>query len=103
MSNATQFIAREILAQLGGGRFIAMTGAKNLGSYENALSFKLPSNFATGGINYVKVTLTAMDDYAIEFGKLRGTTYKVIKTLEGVYNDNLRDAFESVTGLRTSL
>ncbi|AXF77019.1 hypothetical protein AV903_14875 [Erwinia tracheiphila] len=40
-------IAVEILNQLGGNKFIAMTGAKNFVWLENGgLIFKLPSNFA---------------------------------------------------------
>ena len=38
-------IATTILQQLGGSRFIAMTGAKNLVAEENALIFRLPENW----------------------------------------------------------
>lgn len=102
-ANDTKQVAETILAQLGGRRFLAMTGAKNLMSDGPALRFNLPSNFATGGINFVKVTLTAADDYTIEFGKIRGMKYKVITTKDGVYCDNLRAVFTAVTGLDCTL
>ncbi|WP_289394839.1 hypothetical protein [Pantoea stewartii] len=55
-------IAVEILNQLGGNKFIAMTGAKNFVWLENGgLIFKLPSNFACNGINLVKIELDPWD------------------------------------------
>jgi len=96
-------IAAEILRQFGGRRFIAMTGAKNLMSHGSGLSFRLPSRFARQGINYVKVTLTPMDEYDIEFGKVWGTKYRAITTHEGVYCDMLRDIFTDATGLDCTL
>ncbi|HFN7312713.1 TPA: hypothetical protein ACHGUK_004268 [Escherichia coli] len=50
MENHAKFVATEILNQLGGNRFIAMTGAKNFTCFdengESGLCFRLPSNFA---------------------------------------------------------
>ncbi len=51
-------VAQTILQQLGGRRFMAMTGARAMAAHKDGLSFKLPSNFARHGINYVKITLT---------------------------------------------
>ena len=98
-------VAETILAQLGGRRFIVMTGAKNLMSHtaDNALSFRIPGTMTKDRINYVKITLTPDDLYTMEFGKIRGTTYRVIETVEGVYCDMLRDIFTDKTGLETSL
>jgi len=96
-------VARIILAQLGGNRFALMTGAKNMAGHSDALSFRLPSRFATGGINYVKVTLNAMDTYDLEFGKVWGSNYRVIDTARGIYADNLRRVFTATTGLDTTL
>ena len=95
--------AKTILNQLGGNKFVVMTGAKNLVDHGNGLSFKLPSNFATAGINYVKVTLDPTDTYSVEFGKLRGLTYKVLETLQDVYADMLQTIFTSKTGLDTHM
>lgn len=96
-------IATTILEQLGGGRFVMMTGAKNLMSDTNALSFRLPSNFATGGINYVRVELAADDTYTLTFGKVWGVKYAVKATVAGVYCDMLRSVFTSNTGLDCTL
>ena len=102
MENAQQ-IAQTIQAQLGGGRFAIMTGAKNF-SYDNkgALSFKIGRNGS--GFNYVKVELNSLDLYDMTFMKV--TLKKgVIKedSVSNIYNDQLRDIFESKTGLYTSL
>jgi len=103
-----ELVAKTILAQLGGNRFAVMTGAKNLmhGADSNGspyLSFKLPSRFATNGINFVRVTLTPADDYKVEFVKVWGMNLKTIAVREGVYADTLRSVFTEATGLDTSL
>lgn len=95
-------IATTILEQLGGNKFLAMTGAKNLLAHESALSFKLPMKTRDGS-NYVKITLTAMDDYQMEFLSVRGLSVKPKTVREGIFAESLRDVFTSVTGLRTSL
>lgn len=98
-------IAQTILEQLGGSRFLAMTGAKNLLDHGKALSFRLPggAGFTRNGINYVKITLNADDLYDLEFGRVRGSGYWVISSLSGVYCDTLRDVFRQATGLDTDL
>jgi hypothetical protein len=96
-------VAQNILQQLGGNRFALMTGAKNFVYGENMLQFKLPSNFARDGINAVRVTLTAMDDYSVEFFKVRGVASKPIAYRENVYCDTLQSTFKAVTGLDTRL
>ena len=89
-------IAVEILRQLGNHTFLAMTGAKNLISHENGLSFRLSGSMTKDRINYVKITLNAMDTYDIEFGK-------VISRIEGIYNDMLKKTIENNTGLYLNL
>lgn len=96
-------IATTIMEQLGGNRFVAMTGAKHFMFDGPSLSFRLPSRFATGGINYVKIALDASDTYTMTFGKVWGINYKVIKTVSDVYNDNLQRVFRITTGLDTKL
>jgi hypothetical protein len=97
-----QSIARTILQQLGGNKFLAMTGARALADLGNGLSFKLPSR-PGNPVNYVKITLTSMDLYDLEFGRIRGNIYKVAKTFNGVYFDQLQKIFTEVTGLYTHL
>ena len=104
-------IPQTILQQLGGNKFIAMTGAKHLAGHPDALSFKLPARFAKDNINWVKITLTPMDVYHVEFGRIlpgnyrKGTmpSLKMIDTVDNVYCDNLQDVFTDRTGLDTHL
>ena len=96
-------VANTILQQLGGSKFLAMTGAKNLGHTTKSLQFRLPANFASGGINYVKITLNGRDLYDVGFGKLRGLKYTIVKIDKNIYADMLRDLFTQRTGLDTSL
>jgi hypothetical protein len=102
-TNESQTIANEILNQLGGSRFVAMTGAKMFAHDAGSLRFRLPSRFATAGINFVKITLTAADDYTVEFGKVWGINYRMIATQTGIYADTLRAAFTQATGLDCTL
>jgi hypothetical protein len=98
-------VAETILKQLGGNRFIAMTGVKNLISSKNSLSFKIPRNLTRA--NRVEITLTPDDLYTVSFffismnssGDIRKDD---IKTFEGVYFDQLPEIFTEVTGILTS-
>jgi len=100
-----QNIAKTILEQLGGGKFVAMTGARAFINTGNGLSFKLPGagGFTTNGINYVKITLDPSDTYTVEFGKTRGTNYKIISSYDDIYFDQLQGIFTSETGLAMHL
>lgn len=101
--NLNEWKAEEVLKQLGGRKFIAMTGAKQFvrDDKNRAIMFKIPK--AKNGINYIRITLTSMDLYDIEFISFRGTNVKTVATEKGVYNDNLQKLFTKHTGLNTSL
>ena len=94
-------IAKTILQQLGGNKFIAMTGAKNLGHTNKGLQMKIGRN--SKGITHVIINLKSSDTYEIEFIKLRGAKRTVVKKVKGVYNDMLQKIFTKYTGMRTSL
>lgn len=106
-------VARVILQQLGGQRFIAMTGAHTLTSHRDALTFRLPQ--AEKGINYVRITLTSSDLYRLEFRRVQLGKFdpkrmerkpdinKLIEEIDGIYYDSLQDVFRRVTGLATRL
>ncbi len=95
-------IAKTILSQLGGNRFVAMTGAKSFG-YDSkgsvvSLQFKIGRNAKqvnTVRINYIK----GKDLYEMNFYK--GT--KLLKKVSNVYADQLRKIFTKHTGMYTSL
>lgn len=103
MSNPT--VAQTILQQLGGRRFITMTGARDFVAGEFFLLFRLPTRFARDGINKVKVILDPSDTYTLEFLKcnFNNHEYKIVAKRENVYDDLLQSIFTEVTGLDTSL
>ena len=90
-----------ILKQIGGNRFIAMTGAKGFTFSDKYMSFKIGRN--SKGINFVRIGHNAMDTYDMEFGFVRVKGIKVKKKVKGVYNDMLGKIFTMYTGMRTSL
>ncbi len=95
-------IADTILAQLGGGRFVAMTGAKSFSFDETgALGMRIGRN--SKSINYLKISLTADDLYTMEFKRIRGTKVTDVNTFEGVYCDMLQELFTEATGLYTHM
>jgi hypothetical protein len=98
-----KMVAQEILRQLGGNRFIAMTGAKNCADVGNGLAFQLPSKFANQGINAVKIVLDPSDTYTVKFMRFWGTNLKTISEHHDVYCDQLVELFETQTGLYTHL
>jgi hypothetical protein len=95
-NNIAQTIAQQI-----GGSALFMIGAKNLIAHDDGLAFRVGRN--SKSVNYVKITLTSADLYDIEFGYIRGTSYKVRSSEEGLYFDMLRSSIERNTGLYTSL
>ena len=95
-------VAKTILEQLGGNKFVAMTGAKNLGGTEDSLSMRIGRNSSNS--NYLKITLNMMDLYDMEFCKLtRMGEKKSVKEYNNVYNDMMTDIFTKHTGMYTSL
>lgn len=98
-----RMITETILQQLGGGRFVVMTGAKNLAEVDRGLGFMLPGNLTRDGINAVKIVLDPSDTYTVKFMKMTRTKLTVIKEVSDVYCDMLQDVFEDATGLYTHL
>tara|TARA_Y100000593_G_scaffold91038_1_gene178841 strand:+ start:1033 stop:1368 length:336 start_codon:yes stop_codon:yes gene_type:complete len=94
-------VAKTILQQLGGNRFIAMTGAKNFGSSSKSLQFKIGRN--SKSISHVIITLKSSDLYDVEFIRMRGTSRKVVKKVKGVYADMLGKIFKKYTGMNVRL
>ena len=95
-------IAKTILQQLGGNKFIAMTGAKNLGHTNKGLQMKIGRN--AKGVTHVIIDLDRGKDlYDIEFVKVRGTKRTTVKKLKGIFADQLGEMFTRYTGLYTKL
>jgi hypothetical protein len=102
-------VAKTILQQLGGNKFIAMTGAKHFVARNDAnsqgISFRIGLNKSQA--NYVKIALNSMDTYDMEFGRviIKGpdVIHKIIKTVDGAYAEDLQRIFTEVTGMATHL
>ena len=108
-------IAVTILNQLGGKRFVAFTGAKEITAIKNGLQFKIGRNASKA--NRVEIKLNGWDLYDVRFskyipGKLvvdhkkgtaewRETKDETVKTFEDCYCDQLEELFTEVTGLYT--
>ena len=101
MSQTTTPTVAEIIRQQIGGLALRMLGANNLIDHGDALSFRIKGSRKA---NYIKITLTPMDDYTVEFKKIgRAPNFKItdVSTHEMIYVDMLHDLIESVTGLYT--
>lgn len=96
-------VAQEIYRQLGGNRFVVMTGAKNFvqSAKDKWLSFRIGRNKSKA--NYVKIQLNSMDTYDMTFGRIHGGDYRDLKTFNGIYGDQLEEIFQDYTGLYTRL
>ena len=92
---------KTILKQLGGNKFIAMTGARDFVAGKNNLSFKIPR--AKKEINYIFIKLTLKDTYIMGFGINSLSEYKTIDIVNNVYFDQLQEVFTENTGLNCSL
>ena len=93
--------AAEILKQIGGNKFIAMTGAKGFTFSNKYMSFKIGRN--SKGINFVRIGHNAKDLYDMEFGFVSTRGIKVKKKVKDVYNDMLGKIFTKYTGMNVRL
>ena len=100
-------IAKTILQQIGGRRFVAMTGSKDFIDMGNGLRMSLARNKTSA--NRLKIILDEdTDTYTMYFYRQTLTKYADIKVkeiakYEGVYFDMLQQIFTDVTGLYTRL
>lgn len=96
-------VAHTILSQLGGNKFIAMTGANSFTAGKNSLSFRIPRSRK---IKAVVITLNGLDLYDIQFkGQKNAPSHEVfdVAVHNDVYFDDLQQIFTKETGLYTSL
>lgn len=111
----------EIIQQLGGNKFLVMTGSKikYYGYDKNGyvyLMIELIKN--KSGAKYLKVQYNSNDLYDLEFSKVKRTANKkylsigikiydeesaIVKTFNDAYAEDLQNIFTSVTGLYTKL
>lgn len=101
MQNKQYIPAQEILNQLGGNKFIAMTGAT---CYHDNNGKTLIAKFKGSRVaNIMSVTLNETDTYDVRICKFKGLEIKEVKTVNGAYCEMLKPIFEQTTLLRTSL
>ena len=90
-------VARTILDQLGGARFVAMTGAKDFVGSADGVTFKVGTN--PKRVSQVRVTLMPADVYAMTFFRIG----KAPQIESDVYCNMLEAVFSERTGLYTKL
>ncbi len=94
-------VAQTILEQLGGGRFVAMTGARDFFGTKDSLTFKIGTN--ARGVNLVRILLEPSDTYRMEFYRVKKSTADLLTAFDDVYWEDLQRFFSETTGLYTSL
>jgi len=95
--------AQTILAQLGGNRFIAMTGAQQLASTGHSIQFKFGSG-ATNRANFCRIELCVNDTYTMTFLSQRGfNPTKQIEQFCDVQCGQLKSLFAQRTGFILNL
>lgn len=97
-------VANTIVAQLGGGRFQAMTGAKMFVGGADFVQFKLP-RCGRDRINSIRIELNSLDLYDVIFHRIgrRGLDVTMVNTWASVSADMLAKCISIETGLDTSL
>ncbi len=91
--------ASTILNQLGGNKFVAMTGAVCYSDGNTLVSKFKGSKVA----NIMYITLNENDLYDVKICKFKGVDIKTVKEVYGAYADMLQTLFEKTTGLIISL
>ena len=104
--NYEQETATNILKQLGGNKFIAITGAKNFvyGKRKETgnifIGFRFPMCRHS---NYCSIELNSLDLYDMTFQRIRKYDAIVTKEYKSLYCDQLQEIFTGYTALNTHL
>lgn len=99
ITNQDAIIAAEILSQLGGNKFIAMTGATIMRDGATLIAKFKGSRIA----NIMYITLNDLDLYNVSICQFRGCNVKEVATMQNAYSDMLLPFFTQTTKLYTSL
>lgn len=107
-------VAEEILNQPEGNRFINFTGSNTFVPEQNFLRMTLTRNKV--GARWLKIALNDFGTYDLTFSKCRisinaewlklgievfDETAIVVKEVNGIYKDQLKETFKEITGLYT--
>jgi len=103
-TNPASKVPEIILQQLGGNKFVAMTGASEFIAGSEFLGFKIPKNSSPANRVTIKYS-PARDLYTIDFIKTsrNGLDTKIVQSYKDVSADQLREIFTGFTGMETSL
>jgi hypothetical protein len=94
--------ATQILEQLGGNKFVVMTGSYNFIATNNGLRMTLRKNAVSA--KQLSIELNSLDLYDVHFYTFdKDFNIKTKAKFENVYNDMLQSIFTKVTGLYTRL
>ena len=105
--------AQTIINQLGGNKFVVMTGSKNFSALTNGVCMDLSKN--KSGANRLEITLNGQDLYDMRFYKYTSAKFnkntmaftsekiKEITNINDIFSDNLQSVFTKVTGMYTHL
>jgi hypothetical protein len=103
-ANPTPVVVETLLKQLGGNKFMVMTGSKVFDYGSNMLTLKLPTNKSKA--NYLDIVYhPGKDLYTMTFRRVfnRGLDSKRLVEYDDLYADQLREVFTLATGMETSL
>jgi len=96
------FIAKQIYEQIGGRRFMLITGSHDAESIRNGMRLKLIKNKSGG--NRLDIILNAADLYDLRFWRhAEGKKAMTMLLLRDIYFENLADMFSGATGLATTM
>lgn len=97
-------VASVILEQLGGNKFLAMTGAKALTHTDRSLDFQINGRHPTAGqVNRLRIELAFDDTYTVIVYRLRNLECKLLEQRFNVGVGTLKPTIEALTGLFISL
>lgn len=90
-------IAKIIMEQLGGNKFVVMCGVKDVRAVSNGVGFKIMKNNLK--CNYIEIKLNGNDLYDIKYYSIRGTNVNVKHELNDVYAEDMISLMEEDLGL----
>jgi hypothetical protein len=95
-------IAKTIIQQLGGNKFITMTGAKNIFADGQGVTMQIMKNKSKA--KYLTIQLNSLDLYDMQFKSIDKDFNLIIKAeKQNVYAEDLEIIFTNITGLNTRL
>jgi len=99
-------IINTMMQQLGGNKFMVMTGSKpqykQINCVNPLIAFKLVRNYSKA--NYLKVTyMIGTDLYKMEFIRMTKKKIETLQEFNNIFGDQLQSIFTEVTQLYTKL